>query len=63
MSQMKWAAVFTGVVCLALALWGALSYPLTGWNLLEIAVYEFVLLVVIYGVLRLVYNRAILDQN
>lgn len=63
MSYMKWATVFTGLVCVALALWGSLSYPLTGWSVLEIIAYEFVLVLSTYGILRLVYNRAILDQN
>jgi hypothetical protein len=63
MSRVKWITILTGAICVFLALWGGLSYPLSGWGLLQVIAYESILLLLIYGVLRLVYNRAILDQN
>ncbi|TFF96909.1 hypothetical protein EU546_00235 [Candidatus Thorarchaeota archaeon] len=63
MSRVKWATILTGAICVLLALWGALIYPLSGWGILEVLAYEFILLLLLYGVFRLVYNRAILDQN
>lgn len=63
MSYKKWATILTGIVCIMLAFSGSLIYPLTGWGLLEIIAYEFVLILLTYGILRLVYNRALLEQT
>jgi hypothetical protein len=63
MSYEKWTTVLTGVICAALALWGGFSYPLTGWSILEVAAYEVALLLLTYGILRLVYNRAIVSKD
>jgi hypothetical protein len=63
MSYRKWTTALTGVICVALALWGGFCYPLTGWSILEVIGYEVALLLLTYGILRLVYSRAIVSKD
>ncbi|RLI57016.1 MAG: hypothetical protein DRP09_04540 [Candidatus Thorarchaeota archaeon] len=58
-SYTKWATVAVGVVCAVIALLSATLYPVNTWGILEVIAYEGVLLLLIYGILRLVYARGL----
>ena len=62
MSYQKWATILTGLLCIVLGIIGSLMYPLTEWGILEILGYEVMLFLLTYGILRLVYNRALSQQ-
>jgi amino acid transporter len=55
----KWATIAVALICAALALYSATLYPVNSWGLLELIAYEGILLLLLFGVLYLVYNRAL----
>lgn len=57
----KWATITVGIICAAIALFSATLYPVNSWGLLELIAYEGILLLLLFGILRLVYQRALVE--
>jgi hypothetical protein len=57
--KLQWILYLVAIICCFLALLGGLSYPLINQGLLEIIMYEAVVLLVTFGILLLVYKRAL----
>lgn len=55
----KWATITVGLICAAIALFSATLYPVNTWGILELVAYEGILLLLLYGILRLIYQRAL----
>jgi len=57
----EWILAVTMIVCIVLGLIGALMYPLNEQNILIIILYELMLILVTYGILRLIQKRGLED--
>jgi len=57
--KLKWILYLVAIICCFLAIVGGLSYPLINQGLLEIMMYEAVVFLVTFGILLLVYKRAL----
>jgi hypothetical protein len=57
----EWILIVTMVVCIALGFVGVLMYPLNEQNILVIILYESLLLLVTFGILRLIQKRGLED--
>jgi hypothetical protein len=57
----EWILAITFVVCIVLGSLGALMYPLNEQGILVILLYEFLLILVVFGILRLIQKRGLED--
>ncbi|MFX1484850.1 MAG: hypothetical protein ACFFCP_16860 [Promethearchaeota archaeon] len=57
----EWILVVTMIVCAVLGFAGALLYPLNEQNILVIVLYESLLLLITFGILRLIQKRGLED--
>ena len=57
----EWILVITLIVCIALGFTGALMYPLNEQGILVIVLYEILLILVTFGILRLIQKRGLED--
>ena len=57
----KWATITVGLICAAISLFSATLYPVNTWGILELIAYEGILLLLLFGILFLVYRRALTE--
>ncbi|MFW9966616.1 MAG: hypothetical protein ACFFEA_05625 [Candidatus Thorarchaeota archaeon] len=55
----QWILYLVAIICCFLAIVGGLSYPLINQGFLEIIMYEALVFLVTFGILFLVYKRAL----
>ena len=57
----QWILYVVAITCCLLALVGGLSFPLVNQGLLNIIMYEAMVLLVTFGLLLLIYKKALPD--
>ena len=58
----NWILIIAAVICVGLAIAGALMYPLNARGIFEILLFEISVIVVIFGLFRLIYDRGLPDE-
>ncbi|KXH76486.1 MAG: hypothetical protein AM326_02575 [Candidatus Thorarchaeota archaeon SMTZ-45] len=57
----KWIFNLAGLVCIALAIVGGLTYPSSSWGILAPILYVSVVVLCTLGMLRLIYLKGLPD--
>ncbi|MFW9925134.1 MAG: hypothetical protein ACFFDM_00025 [Candidatus Thorarchaeota archaeon] len=56
-----WLIIFSGIICVSLAILGGFLYPLSSQGILAILAYEIVVILGVVGLLALVKKKALED--
>jgi len=57
-----WILIIAAVICVGLAIAGGLMYPLNACGIFEILLFEISVIIVIFGLIRLIYDRGLPDE-
>ncbi|MHA1576858.1 MAG: hypothetical protein ACTSU3_05810 [Candidatus Thorarchaeota archaeon] len=57
-----WILVIAAIACVALTIAGGFMYPLNAQGIFEIIIFEIAVLIVIFGLFRLIYARGLPDE-
>ena len=57
-----WILIIAAVICVGLTIAGGLMYPLNARGIFEIIIFEIGVLIVIFGLFRLIYARGLPDE-
>ena len=57
-----WILIIAAVICVGLAIAGGLMYPLNARGIFEILLFEISVIIVIFGLFRLIYDRGLPDE-
>ncbi len=53
----RWIIVAGAIICIILAIWGGLSYPLTGQGIVDIILYEIPVFIGVIAISFLIYVK------
>jgi hypothetical protein len=57
-----WILVITAIICIALAITGALFYPLNTQPIPYLVAYELLTILFILGIMKLIYERGLPEE-
>jgi hypothetical protein len=58
----RWIIITGTIICIILAIWGGLSYPLTGQGIVDIILYEIPVFIGVAAISVLIYMKGAPDS-